>query len=170
MKRYRVVQTILLTFLTAQDKFDCLVKPDEGVVLEANEDTIWAHKDGQKQETITAGHMIDLWVKDSKIEEVTEAEASAAPEPKKYSFCESVHATATSKWHIRELTAIGQKFGGGADTLALCGRDVAWDLNVERTDLHLLTNTCPRCFEFYRKARLKGGLWCPNPRANPNAQ
>lgn len=45
-----------------------------------------------------------------------------------YSYCESVTATGTSPWHIRRLTEIGRKLGGGADTPALCGREVSWDL------------------------------------------
>lgn len=67
-----------------------------------------------------------------------------------HSFCESVHATGTSPWHIRELTAAGRKLGGGADTPALCGRDLCkgWDLNVEMTDHHL-SHACKKCVEVF---------------------
>ena len=67
----------------------------------------------------------------------------------KYSFCECVEATSYSKWHIRKLTEIGRKLGGGADTLALCGRKVCWDLNVRITHFHLEYNACKKCREIY---------------------
>lgn len=44
-----------------------------------------------------------------------------------YSFCETVHAV--GPWHIRRLTEKGYCLGGGADTPALCGRKVAWDVS-----------------------------------------
>lgn len=62
-----------------------------------------------------------------------------------FSFCESVHATGRSLWHIRRLTEVGRKLGGGADTPALCGRVVAWDINVDITQFHLNKNTCKAC-------------------------
>ncbi len=40
----------------------------------------------------------------------------------KFSYCEGSWATANSPWHIRELTAVGKKLGGGIDTASLCGR------------------------------------------------
>lgn len=67
-----------------------------------------------------------------------------------YSFCETVTATGSSPWHIRLLTDVGQKFGGGADTPALCDREVAWDLEVEITDHHL-SHCCKKCAEGYRE-------------------
>lgn len=72
----------------------------------------------------------------------------AAP-PVRYSLCETAHARPTSPWHIRPLTDNGAKFGGGADTLALCGRTVAWDLNIKITKHHLDKNTCKTCVEHY---------------------
>jgi hypothetical protein len=66
-----------------------------------------------------------------------------------YSFCEFVSATPFSKWHIRLLTEKGQKFGGGADTLALCGRAVSWDLNVTITEHHLVHQSCSTCRDVY---------------------
>jgi hypothetical protein len=69
--------------------------------------------------------------------------------PPLYSFCETVTATAISYWHIRKLTEKGQKFGGGADTKALCGKEVSWDLRV-RFDAHCGADyCCPECFEIY---------------------
>lgn len=45
-----------------------------------------------------------------------------------YSECETSTAGPTTPTHFRELTAQGKFPSGGADTLALCGRKVAWDL------------------------------------------
>lgn len=68
-----------------------------------------------------------------------------------YSFCEAAEAGSQSKWHIRPLTHQGKKLGGGADTMSLCRRKVAWDVNAEITYHHLQT-CCPDCREAYVKA------------------
>ena len=74
------------------------------------------------------------------------------PKGATYAFCESVHASGHSLWHIRTLTDEGPKFGGGADTSALCDRKVAWDIDVELTKHHIEKNTCPACQKAYREA------------------
>jgi hypothetical protein len=56
---------------------------------------------------------------------------------KKYAFCETVTAGPLSKWHIRKLSDKGPKFGGGADTLSLCGTTITWDIDVKITEHHL---------------------------------
>lgn len=49
-----------------------------------------------------------------------------------YAYCEAVTATPFSPHHIRKLTDVGMKFGGGVDTPTLCGRDIhlsnGWDV------------------------------------------
>lgn len=55
---------------------------------------------------------------------------AAAPKSTGLSYCETVHATGTSPHHIRVLTDEGMKTGGGADTPALCGIQVAWDTSA----------------------------------------
>jgi len=67
----------------------------------------------------------------------------------KFAFCEIQYATATSPWHIRQLTDSGLKLGGGADTKALCGRKVAWDLKVEINHHHLQFNCCRQCVQAF---------------------
>jgi len=67
-----------------------------------------------------------------------------------HSFCEKATAGPWSRWHIRPLTEIGRKLGGGADTVALCGTKVAWDLAVEITEHHL-THCCPECAKRYKE-------------------
>jgi len=66
------------------------------------------------------------------------------PQDQQYSFCETVTATGASCWHIRKLTDKGRKLCGGADTAALCGRVVAWDLAVNIDDHHL-GHCCQKC-------------------------
>jgi hypothetical protein len=65
-----------------------------------------------------------------------------------YSFCESTWATGRSPWHIRQLSVKGHKFGGGADTLSLCGRSVAWDIQVP-VSKHHVGQCCPECRTAY---------------------
>lgn len=62
-----------------------------------------------------------------------------------FSFCESVHATGTSSWHIRKLDVAGKKLGGGITTASLCGKvKNGWDLDVPMT-LHHLSHCCHWC-------------------------
>ena len=64
-----------------------------------------------------------------------------------YSFCESVHGTGVSRWHIRRLTDAGKKLGGGIDTPSLCGRVMppyGWDLDVQ-IDARTLEMACTKC-------------------------
>lgn len=72
-----------------------------------------------------------------------------------YSFCETATAGPMAPWHIRELTDKGRKLGGGADTPALCGRAVAWDLQVDMT-LHHLKHCCVQCKKQYDHEATKG--------------
>ncbi len=70
----------------------------------------------------------------------------------KFAFCESINATVTSQWHIRKLTNKGLKLGGGADTKALCGREVAWDLDVKIIPQHLESSFyCDKCVQIFQK-------------------
>ena len=71
----------------------------------------------------------------------------------KYSFCEPVTAGSLGRWHIRKLTAVGKKLGGGADTSALCGSTVSWDLQVDVPSRDALpVGICQRCWELYQEA------------------
>jgi hypothetical protein len=73
----------------------------------------------------------------------------------RFAFCESVAATGASPWRIRELSERGLKLGGGADTLALCGRDLhgGWDLEVPITGHHL-NQRCRGCAAEYGRRRI----------------
>jgi len=76
-------------------------------------------------------------------------------ETKKYAFCESAWAGSRTPWHIRQLTDAGRKPGGGADTKALCGCEVAWDLTAE---VNLSFDRCCRkCAEAYAAEWLEPG-------------
>jgi len=74
----------------------------------------------------------------------------------KYSFCETVTASSVSPWHIRELTAVGRKLGGGADTLALCGREVSWDLSGGVKIFEHRMRACSSCWIIYERECTKG--------------
>lgn len=72
----------------------------------------------------------------------------------RYSFCESVHASSMSPWHIRQLVDC-KKLGGGIDSSSLCGfvkSGWGWDLEVEITKHHL-SHACPRCVAVYHKVK-----------------
>jgi len=65
-----------------------------------------------------------------------------------YVFSEGAAASALAPWHIRKLSSKGIKLGGGADTLALCSKTVAWDLETPIT-AHHLTHCCKPCADAY---------------------
>jgi hypothetical protein len=71
-----------------------------------------------------------------------------------FAFCESVYATSTSPWHIRKLTDKGLKLSGGADTKALCGLEVCWDLGVEIDPLYLIQpDCCAKCVAEFERSQ-----------------
>lgn len=72
---------------------------------------------------------------------------------KQYTFCETIHASAASPWHIRESTKAGKKLGCVADTPSLCGRKVSWDIGVEFSLLFTCCNTCRAVYEDKTKDR-----------------
>lgn len=61
-----------------------------------------------------------------------------------YAFCETITAGGASPWHIRKLSDRGPKYSGGADTPALCGREVAWDLRANITPFRI-ARCCRKC-------------------------
>jgi hypothetical protein len=71
---------------------------------------------------------------------------SFGPADSNHAFCESMYARSGAPWHLRKLTEAGRKPGGGADTPALCGRQVTWDLEVPITQHHL-EHACPECVQ-----------------------
>lgn len=74
----------------------------------------------------------------------------------RYAFCEAVTAGSQSRWHIRPLTKVGLKLGGGVDTPSLCGHvkpPYGWDLYVKIDEEHHLPYACPECVKLYREAK-----------------
>jgi hypothetical protein len=67
-----------------------------------------------------------------------------------YAFCEYVTAGPNSPWHIRQLSSVGKKCGGGADTASFCGKRVSWDLKVDISEHHL-SHSCTECVRIYRE-------------------
>lgn len=72
-----------------------------------------------------------------------------------YSLCESVTASPVSRNHIRKLTAKGRMLSGGADTAALCGRAVSWDLAtpLQKRRLPYICLTCCEIYEDQMKVK-----------------
>jgi hypothetical protein len=78
----------------------------------------------------------------------------------KLSFCESVTASGRSPWHLRELTDVGKKLGGGIDTASFCeivrptkaglgGWDIDVPVTLEECDRLIRVQPCglcPRCY------------------------
>jgi hypothetical protein len=81
-----------------------------------------------------------------------------------FSFCESSLAGPLAPWHIRRLTSVGRKSGGGIDTPSLCGHvkpfatggQGGWDLDFEIEERHLM-HACRSCVAKYRVAIAKEG-------------
>ena len=69
-----------------------------------------------------------------------------------FSFCEYGNSI-TGFYHIRRLTEAGPKPGSGADTKALCGREVRWDLRFPITEERLVRpgHVCQECTILYRQ-------------------
>lgn len=77
--------------------------------------------------------------------------SSPPTEPIRYSFCESVHATSSSPWHLRQLDSNGLKYTGGITTASLCSLVTkGWDVKASITEQHL-GHTCKRCVAKYRE-------------------
>ncbi len=79
----------------------------------------------------------------------------SADEKPAYAFCESVHATGRSRWHIRKLDDAGLKLGGGITTPSLCSHiDRGWDLSVRIRPEMLGGNqevACKECLAAYKR-------------------
>lgn len=67
-----------------------------------------------------------------------------------FSFCET---NAAYVYHIRRLTPAGRKLGGGADTPALCGRKVSWDVPTPVDLTPPLNGLCKECATRYIEYR-----------------
>lgn len=71
----------------------------------------------------------------------------------RYAFCENVTASSSSPIHLRVLSGLGLRVNGGADTMALCGNHVAWDLPGPVNEATLADGrTCQRCLTLHREA------------------
>jgi hypothetical protein len=71
-----------------------------------------------------------------------------------YFFSETAYAGPLTPWHIRPAGDKGRCPGGGADTAALCGREVAWDVACEVTEESLArVEPCGRCVAALEDAR-----------------
>lgn len=76
------------------------------------------------------------------------------------SYCESVWAGPTSPNHIRNFAEQGLMPGGGANTPALCGSEVSWDLRAIKSlaeleqriaNAHETNRVCVKCAELAKE-------------------
>lgn len=70
MKTYCLLTPIVLSFNRGQEQSDELLASSDGITLEADENTIWAVKDGVRHESITTSNAIETWLDSNQIEEV----------------------------------------------------------------------------------------------------
>lgn len=68
MKEYKVIQPVMLSFLTARDQVDGLFHPDDAdYLLKSDGKTIWVFSKGEWRESITMANAIDIWLEQGKI-------------------------------------------------------------------------------------------------------
>lgn len=81
--------------------------------------------------------------------------------PTEFSYCESIHASGSSPWHIRRLTDVGRRLSGGIDTPSLCGHvrpPKGWDLVRGPADDKIrMPHVCVKCFDIW---------WATQPRCD----
>lgn len=70
MKKYRFLKDVMLSFLSGREQADCLVGPQDDSTLEFDGKTIWVVKGDKRQESITTGNAIPLWLERGNIEEI----------------------------------------------------------------------------------------------------
>lgn len=70
MKKYTVLQTIMLSFIHNGEQEDYLFHKEDGWTLECDGSTIWVQKGELRHESITMANAIDIWVGQGKIEEI----------------------------------------------------------------------------------------------------
>lgn len=106
-----------------------------------------------QQPSEPGGHINHLFHPKDAADQVTLTQASAMFSGE-FFFSETVTAHALAPWHIRPAGDKGRCPGGGADTAALCGRVVAWDLDLEVTDETVArVGPCARCAAAFRLGR-----------------
>ena len=59
MKRYRIVEPIVLGFLARLDQVNVLVKPEDDAVLESDGETIWLINERGRHESITNVNLLN---------------------------------------------------------------------------------------------------------------
>lgn len=75
----------------------------------------------------------------------------------RFVLCETVTAASLSVLHVRILSGRGMQVSGSADTPALCGREVEWDVAGQPDDETLRNDVCPNCLAIWRRATRRLG-------------
>jgi hypothetical protein len=75
IRKYKILETVMLGFHDGRDQTDAFYDPDKGFLLEREEDgdTIFVTLGDKRKESITQAHAIEVWLEDGKIALVEEA-------------------------------------------------------------------------------------------------
>lgn len=71
MKKYTILQTIMLSFYERGEQRDYLIKRDDGFTLLCDGSTIWIEKGVDRHESITMANAVPLWIGQGKIQEIS---------------------------------------------------------------------------------------------------
>lgn len=72
MKQYKILDTIMLGFLTHNDSYDIFIDPGLGYLKFDDKDIIYVDTKGAEHTSHTTNNAIDIWVEQGKIEECKE--------------------------------------------------------------------------------------------------
>ena len=70
MKKYRILDTIMLGFLTHNDSYDLLIDPGTGELAFNGNDIVYIDTKGVEHISHTVNHAINIWLEQRKIESV----------------------------------------------------------------------------------------------------
>ncbi len=70
VRRYKILKNIMLGFLGLREQHDEIIGPDDDVIIECDEHTIWAIKGERRTESITAANAMIIWIENGSIQEL----------------------------------------------------------------------------------------------------
>ena len=70
MKKYRILDTIMVGFLTHNDSYDLLIDPGTGELAFNGNDIVYIDTKGVEHISHTVNHAINIWLEQRKIESV----------------------------------------------------------------------------------------------------
>ena len=71
MKKYKIINTIVFSFIVDDEQRDILFNGDDHGYVESNGATVWyINKDGERYESTTTANIIDVGLKRMSLEEI----------------------------------------------------------------------------------------------------